>query len=197
MVGPNSRSSKAACLDRDGPARTNTSVKATRTRIDRAAPRRDGARRGRQHHVRSDRPQAWGDPDVDDDLKLFGNFGYALPGEVEPYSHTSYSTRRVSYGIFVRNPNTRLGVFSSDRGRTLLVGDVLAASGGLGQLPDGRRQRPPPDPVALAQAADGPSCFTFQELFPGGFTPRSGERRPRRRSSAAFATARPGASTGT
>ena len=31
--------------------------------------------------------------------------------------------------IFYRNPHTRLGVFSGDRGHTLLVGDVLAANG--------------------------------------------------------------------
>ena len=29
-----------------------------------------------------------------------------------------------------------------------------------------------PDPVALRQVSDDPNCFTFQELFPGGFTPR-------------------------
>ena len=167
---------------------------------DRGAPRRDATAliAAGNTHVRSDRPQVWGDPDVDDDLKLFGNFGYALPGGVELYSHTSYSTRKVSYGIFFRNPNTRLGVFSNDRGRTLLVGDVLAANGmGSANCPTVAVNDLVPDPVALQQAADDPSCFTFQELFPGGFTPQTGERRPRRRSSAACAAARPGTSTGT
>ncbi len=144
---------------------------------DRAAPRRDATalRAAGNTHVRSDRPQVWGDPDVDDDLKLFGNFGYALPGGVELYSHTSYSTRKVSYGIFFRNPNTRLGVFSNDRGRTLLVGDVLAASGmGSANCPTVAVTDLVPDPAALQQVADDPNCFTFQELFPGGFTPQTG-----------------------
>ena len=31
-----------------------------------------------------------------------------------------------------------------------------------------------PDEVALRQVFDDPNLFTFQELFPGGFTPRFG-----------------------
>ena len=31
-----------------------------------------------------------------------------------------------------------------------------------------------PDPVALARVFDDPDCFTFQEMFPGGFTPQFG-----------------------
>ena len=125
--------------------------------------------------VASDHPQVWGDPDIDDDLKLFGNFGYSLPAGVELYAHTSYATRQVTYGIFYRNPNTRLGVFSNDRGRTLLVGDVLAAGGmGSANCPTVAVTDLVPDPVALQQVVDDPHCFTFQQLFPGGFTPQTG-----------------------
>ena len=125
--------------------------------------------------VASDHPQVWGDPDIDDDLKLFGNFGYSLPAGVELYAHTSYATRQVTYGIFYRNPNTRLGVFSNDRGRTLLVGDVLAAGGrGSANCPTVAVTDLVPDAVALQQVVDDPHCFTFQQLFPGGFTPQTG-----------------------
>ena len=31
-----------------------------------------------------------------------------------------------------------------------------------------------PDPVALGRVLDDPNCFTFQEMFPGGFTPQFG-----------------------
>ena len=31
-----------------------------------------------------------------------------------------------------------------------------------------------PDPVALQQVFDNPNCFSFQEVFPGGFTPQMG-----------------------
>ena len=146
-------------------------------RTDRAAPRRDATAliAAGNTHVESDSPQIWGDPQVDDDLKLFGNFGYTLPAGVEAYAHTSYASKTVTFGIFYRNPNTRLGVFSNDRGRTLLVGDVLAAGGmGSADCPTVRVSDNVPDPVALRQVFDDPNCFTFQEVFPGGFTPQTG-----------------------
>ena len=144
---------------------------------DRAAPRRDAMAliAAGNTHVVSDHPQVWGDPPVDDDLKLFGNFGYTLPAGVEAYAHTGYARKTVTFGIFFRNPNTRLGVFSNDRGRTLLVGDVLAANGmGSADCPTVRITDNVPDPVALQRVIDDPNCFTFQELFPGGFTPQTG-----------------------
>ena len=144
---------------------------------DRAAPRRDAMAliAAGNTHVPSDHPQVWGDPAVDNDLKAFGNFGYTLPAGVQAYAHTSYATRKVTYGIFFRNPNTRLGVFSNDGGRTLLVGDVLAASGmGSADCPTVAVTDLVPDAVALQQVADDPNCFTFQELYPGGFTPQTG-----------------------
>ena len=143
-------------------------------RTDRAAPRRDAAAliAAGNPHVWSDRPQAWGDPQVDDDLKLFGNFGYTLPAGVEAYVHTSYAGKTVTLSVFYRNPNTRLGVFSADGGRTLLVGDVLAASGmGSAGCPTVAVIDSVPDQAALRRVIDEPNCFTFQELFPGGFTP--------------------------
>ena len=144
-------------------------------RTDRAAPRRDALAliAAGNTHVRSASPQPWGDPDIDDDVKLFGNFGYALPAGVQAYAHTSFARKTVSYNVFFRNPNTRLGLFSNDRGRTLLVGDVLAAGGmGSADCPTVTVTDDVPDPVALRQVSDDPNCFTFQELFPGGFTPR-------------------------
>ncbi|MYH27684.1 MAG: TonB-dependent receptor plug domain-containing protein, partial [Acidobacteria bacterium] len=136
---------------------------------DRSGPRRDAVAliAAGNGHVPSDRPQAWGDPDVDDDLKAFGNFGHTLPAGVQMYAHTSYARKKIAYGVFFRNPNTRLGVFSNDRGRTLLVGDMLAANGmGSADCPTVAVTGHVPDPVALRQVADDPNCFTFQELFP-------------------------------
>ena len=144
------------------------------SRTDRAAPRRDAATliAAGNPHVASDRPQAWGDPQVDDDLKLFGNFGYTLPAGVQAYAHTSYASKTVTLSVFYRNPNTRLGVFSRDGGRTLLVGDVLAANGmGSAGCPTVTVTDNVPDQAALQRVFDDPNCFTFQELFPGGFTP--------------------------
>ena len=144
---------------------------------DRAAPRRDATAlvAAGNTHVRSEHPQVWGDPDIDDDLKLFGNFGYALPAGVRLYAHTNFARKRVTQGFFFRNPNTRLGVFSNDGGRTLLIGDVLAANGrGSADCPTVSVTDHVPDPVALRQVFDDPNCFSFQEIFPGGFTPQMG-----------------------
>ena len=144
---------------------------------NRAAPRRDAVAliAAGNTHVPSERPQVWGDPAVDDDLKAFGNFGYTLPAGVQLYAHTSYARKKVTFGVFFRNPNTRLGVFSNDRGRTLLVGDVLEANGmGSADCPTVAVVQNVPDPIALDQVRDDPNCFTFQELFPGGFIPQTG-----------------------
>ena len=144
---------------------------------DRTAPRHDAAAliAAGNTHVRSERAQRWGDPDVDDDLKLFGNFGYALPSGVELYAHTNYASKKVTQSFFFRNPNSRLGVFSIDGGRTLLVADVLAAErGGSADCPTVAVTNDAPDPVALQEVFDDPNCFSFQELFPGGFTPQMG-----------------------
>ena len=91
------------------------------------------------------------------------------------YAHTNYASKRVTQGFFFRNPNTRLGVFSIDSGRTLLIGDALAASGrGSANCPTVAITDHVPDPAALQEVLDDPDCFSFQELFPGGFTPQMG-----------------------
>ena len=144
---------------------------------DRTAPRRDAVAliAAGNTHVRSERAQRWGDPDVDDDLKAFGNFGYSLPSGVELYAHTNYASKKVTQSFFFRNPNSRLGVFSIDGGRTLLIADVLAAEGrGSADCPTVAVTDDVPDPIALQEVFDDPNCFSFQEQFPGGFTPQMG-----------------------
>ena len=125
--------------------------------------------------VTSDTPQVWGSPDVDDDLKLFGNFGYTTAAGVQVYGHTNYASKRVTGGFFFRNPNTRGGVFSLDGGETLLIGDALQAGGmGSANCPTVTITDNVADPVALRQVFDDPNCFSFRERFPGGFTPGFG-----------------------
>ncbi len=144
---------------------------------NRSAPRRDAAAliRAGNTRVASDTPQIWGEPDIDGDVKVFGNFGYTAATGVQTYSHAGYARKRVTGGFFFRNPNTRGGVFSVDGGRTLLIGDVLRAQGlGDANCPTVAVQGDVPDPDALARVLADPNCFSFQELFPGGFTPRFG-----------------------
>ena len=125
--------------------------------------------------VASDTPQVWGSPDIDADLKLFGNFGYTSAAGVQVYGHTNYASKRVTGGFFFRNPNTRGGVFSLDGGQTLLIGDVLMANGmGSANCPTVTITDNVADSVALQQVFDDPNCFSFRERFPGGFTPSFG-----------------------
>ena len=125
-------------------------------------------------HVR-DPAQIWGSPDVENDVKLWGNFGHFFSDRVQGYAHANYASKKVTGGFYFRNPNTRGAVFSGDGGETLLVGDLIDARDGV---LDGSANCPVvaitdnvPDPTALRQVMANPDCFSFQELFPGGFTP--------------------------
>ena len=146
---------------------------------NRSAPRSDAIalRAAGNTHVLSETPQIWGSPEVDDDLKLFGNFGYRWATGVQAYAHTNYASKRVTGGFFFRNPNNRGGVFSLDGGGTLLVGDRLWAetgTPGAGGCPTVPIAGHVPDGGALAAVAANPHCFTLYERFPGGFTPSFG-----------------------
>jgi iron complex outermembrane receptor protein len=126
----------------------------------------------------ADPAQIWGQPEIEDDIKLWGNFGKLFGNNKNWYAHMNYASKTVTGGFFFRNPNTRSGVFSGDDGATLLVGDVLDAIDGI---PDGSANCPTipivgnvPNQTLLNQVLADPNCFTFQELFPGGFTPNFG-----------------------
>ena len=127
--------------------------------------------------------QRWGRPKLDDDLKLMANFRHGIgSGQTEFYGHANYAGRDVgNRGFFFRNPNTRDAVFSGDGGATLLIGDALDAADGVA---DGSANCPVvtvtdglPEPSALARVLADPNCFSFQEMFPGGFQPLFGGTR--------------------
>ena len=107
--------------------------------------------------------------------KLFGNFGYPLTDRLQFYGHTGYASKEVTGGFFFRNPNTRGGVFTTDGGRSLLIGDVAAARGEpSANCPTVSITDHVPDADALGRVLADPDCFSFQERFPGGFTPNFG-----------------------
>ena len=114
--------------------------------------------------------QPWGHPIIRDDIKFFVNYGVDLVTDVQLYGHANYAQKQVEGGFYFRNPNTRPAVFSNDGGETLLVGRLS----GEGEVPVVKITDNVPDPEALKQVIDDPNLFTFQELFPGGFTPRFG-----------------------
>ena len=128
-------------------------------------------------HVR-DPAQIWGAPRIEDDFKLWGHFGGGLGDRTRLYGHAGYASETVTGGFFYRNPNTRTGVFSLDGGKTLLIGDMLDAQDGVldgsAGCPVVRVANGVPDPAAIARVFADPNCFSFQERFPGGFTPQFG-----------------------
>ena len=121
----------------------------------------------------ADPAQIWGQPEIRGDLKSFINYGAAVTDTVKVYGHANYATKEVEGGFYFRNPNTRLGVFSNDGGETLLIGDLDGVGQG-GECVTVPIVNNVPDPTALAQVSNDPNCFSFQERFPGGFTPRFG-----------------------
>jgi len=123
----------------------------------------------------ADPAQIWGNPTIEDDLKLFANFGNLFANGLQFYGHANYADKKVTEGFYFRNPNTRQNIYTLDGGQTLLIGDVLAARGmGSANCPTVRITDNVPDPAALAQVFADPNCFSFQEIAPGGFTPRFG-----------------------
>ena len=118
--------------------------------------------------------QKWGRPFVDNDLKLFVNFGNQLTDSVELYGYANYASKDVDGGFYFRNPTNRGGVYAN--GANLLVGDTTGdMSGNCDQYAVDASD---PTSAALAAAITGlkadDNCFNFNETIPGGFTPRFG-----------------------
>lgn len=132
----------------------------------------------------ADPAQIWGSPEIKDDTKFFMNLGLDLGNNREAYMFGNLAQREVDGGFFFRNPHTRGGVFSGDGGATLLIGDLDPNDGvdcSAFNVPipaDGSNVRDSAAYQAVPFATYGdPSsgaCWAFNELFPGGFTPRFG-----------------------
>ncbi len=138
----------------------------------------------------ADPSQIWGTPEVEYDVKLAYNLGVGLGGSEQFYSFANYSRRSVEGGFFYRNPQTRAGAYVTDL--------RLADSNGDGSIdrndevshyrwlvadltPDGTGNCPnvvfPVDGFLVQQpeyqqVLQDPNCFAFNEILPGGFTPK-------------------------
>ena len=154
---------------------------------DRSTQRDDALalKRAGNEHVREP-AQIWGSPQVSDDIKLWANMGYLLDGDRQLYSHGGFVSKQVEGGFYFRNPNTRSGVFGTSNANDdpiLLVGDMIDARDGTidgsAGCPEVRIVGGVVSPDAETQnnwnrVLTDPNCFTFQKLFPGGFTPQFG-----------------------
>ena len=54
----------------------------------------------------------WGKPEVDDNIKLFLNFGSDLGGGTEMYGYANSASKTVDGGFFYRNPTDKEGVYT-------------------------------------------------------------------------------------
>ena len=136
-------------------------------------------------------PKYWGQPDVDDDAKLFLNAAFEINDSLEIYAFGNYAERAVTGGFFYRNvvggpSGQRGGVYkgptvdpttglASDSGvPSVLVGDMDGGSSCIDGIPLGGSGGVIPDAGLLASVAADDNCFSFIETIPAGFVPRFG-----------------------
>ena len=113
--------------------------------------------------------QVWGNPEVDDDITLFGNVGLDIAPDKEFYMFGNYSDRTATGGYYYRNPQNRGGVFTDGNGDLLIGsmdGDADACPNIEITAADVRTQD---DYQSLVGSG---TCWAFNELFPGGYTPQ-------------------------
>ncbi len=127
----------------------------------------------------ADENVVWGAPEINENIKLFVNMAVDAGDSVELYAFGSYSERESIGGFFYRNVNGRDGIFTSAGNR--LVGDMTPTDGnfclgtvaGGGLVPaDGAAA----DQAVIAAAAADPNCFTWANVFPGGYAPLFGSQ---------------------
>lgn len=119
--------------------------------------------------------QIWGNPEISDDITLFGNVGLDLGDDKNFYMFGNYSERDVVGGFYYRNPHNRGNVYSIDGGQTLLVGDIAQAGGADRTCAVVPANVPNVLETAAYQAmVSDPNCFSMNQIFPGGYTPAFG-----------------------
>lgn len=129
-----------------------------------------------------DPAQIWGTPEIKYDMKVLGNFGLDLGDNKEAYLFANYAEREIEGGFYYRNPHTRGGVYDGgtdgEGNALLLVGDLDGVGVGIEcpevRIGDNVLESPNYQVIADNSTAVGANCFAFNEMFPGGFTPRFG-----------------------
>jgi iron complex outermembrane receptor protein len=116
----------------------------------------------------------WGAPELSDNIKLFANMAVDAGDRAELYGFGNYSKRDMLGGFFYRSPNDRDGIFTSAGNR--LVGDMTPSDGNacLGTVAGGGlvvADGSAADQAVIAAAASDPNCFTWANVFPGGYAP--------------------------
>jgi iron complex outermembrane receptor protein len=117
----------------------------------------------------------WGAPEIANNIKTFGNIELDI-GKKSQYQQLylfgNWAQRDVDGSFFYRNPNTRTGIFTNPNNGTRLFFDMTTNNSGncpIPTIPGGIG-----DAEALKTVLNNDKCFSFNERFPGGFTPRFG-----------------------
>lgn len=140
----------------------------------------------------TDPAQVWGTPETHYDVKFALNAGIDVADSQRLYGFTNLARRKIEGGFFFRNPQTRQGVnatpiFDTNSAQVtedLLFGMPLAYQWLVMDLTPNDGQVCP----SVTYSADSflhlqpeyqdvlndPNCFAFNEIFPGGFTPKFG-----------------------
>ena len=126
----------------------------------------------------ADPAQIWGSPEIKDDIKVFANLGLELSDNAEAYMFGNYAEREVEGGFYYRNPHNRGGVndggTDADGNQLLLVGDLTGDMSGNCPTDILVGDNVLQNPRYIEEVANNPDWFAFNEMFPGGFTPRFG-----------------------
>lgn len=117
----------------------------------------------------------WGAPEITNNLKFFGNMEMDI-GDSNNYKQFylfgNWAQRDVDGSFFYRNPNTRASIFTNPNNGTRLFFDMT--NNNTGNCPTPTIPGGIGDTEALTAVAANVNCFSFNERFPGGFTPRFG-----------------------
>jgi iron complex outermembrane receptor protein len=117
----------------------------------------------------------WGAPDITNNLKIFSNVEINIGDDnnyKQLYFFGNWAQRRVDGSFFYRNPNTRAGIFTNPNEGTRLFFDMTDDN--TGNCPTPTIPGSPTDTETLKAVLLNDNCFSFNEQFPGGFTPRFG-----------------------
>jgi iron complex outermembrane receptor protein len=127
--------------------------------------------------------QNWGQPAIDDDLKLFVNAAVSTASDGELYSFGNYSQREVELEFFWRNPNAQDGIYTVYPDSRLVFDMTGRGSGDCPQAgtPDALSAPDPfsmiseaefeADQAALDAIAADPDCWVINEIYPAGYRP--------------------------
>jgi iron complex outermembrane receptor protein len=117
----------------------------------------------------------WGAPEITNNIKTFGNVEIDI-GDSKNYKQFylfgNWAQRDLDSSFFYRHPNTRASVFTNPHNGTRLFFDMT--NNNTGNCPTPTIPGSIGDAQTLAAVSSNDNCFSFNERFPGGFTPRFG-----------------------